>query len=121
MFACYLWTAVLSSLLKTGVVRNQQYLEWLSIASSLDVIEKLLRLIVHRINYNSKQFQNIKDLEVAVRDDWQSLNGSYIRNIYHTIQKHLLAAIDKNGRATKFWDRFKNFIPNKISPFFFSR
>lgn len=77
-------------------------LKWPAKFPDSNFVENVWSLMVRLAYSHGKQFSSSGELKQEIPEVWQGLDASYVRGIYHSTHRRLLAAIDSSGGVTKY-------------------
>lgn len=81
---------------------NIDVLEWPAVSPDLNPIENLWGILVRGVYANGRQFDQIADLEKAIRQCWNDIDLSITKNLVSSMKKRIFNVIKANGAQTKY-------------------
>lgn len=75
---------------------------WPARSPDLNPIENLWGILSRAVYKNNKQYNNVKELENAIRQEWQKINVTTLRNLIGSMQNRVLQVIRRNGGTTSY-------------------
>lgn len=69
---------------------------------SPDLMENLWGILFTAVDGNNKQYSNIKELEKAVRQDWQKMDVITLQKLFFSMKNRVFEVIRHNGGNTKY-------------------
>ena len=77
-------------------------LNWPSCSPDLNIIENVWYYLKARVHRVTDKPRTIDDLKVLIKQEWQNIPLSYIRNLYDSIQRRLDEVIRSKGGYTSY-------------------
>lgn len=77
-------------------------LDWPAKSPDLNIIENVWGQLARAVYADGKQYASVADLEVNVRDAWDAIDLSYLKNLYRSIPKRLISVLERKGRITDY-------------------
>ncbi|GMF57803.1 unnamed protein product [Phytophthora fragariaefolia] len=71
----------------------------------LNIIEKVWRLLAHRVYANGRQFDKPTDLIEQIKLEWSRIDPEYVRKLVTSVPKRLEATRLFIGANTGYWSR----------------
>lgn len=75
-----------------------QLLEWPACSPDLNPIENLWGIIARKVYGNSRQYQTIAELKVAILQSWLDIRSETLRNLVDSMKDRLFDVILKKGK-----------------------
>lgn len=83
------------------VSKNVNVINWPSKSPDLNPIENLWGYLTKRVYSNSRQFNNVNELETAIYHEWNSLDPEYLKTLIDGMSKRIGQVLINNGDFTK--------------------
>uniref|UniRef100_A0A182S022 HTH_Tnp_Tc3_2 domain-containing protein n=1 Tax=Anopheles funestus TaxID=62324 RepID=A0A182S022_ANOFN len=89
-------------LLEIEIVRNRHNVLASGFTKPKSHTKNVWGILVRKIYENGKQFENIRELEVAIRNAWQTLLVQTLKKLTESMPKRIFQVINRNGGHTDY-------------------
>ncbi len=69
-------------------------MKWPARSPDLNTIEKLWEILVCRVYANGRPFNNVRDLEKTIREEWSKISADIRHNLINNIPDRSLMVFD---------------------------
>ena len=77
-------------------------LSWPSCSPDFNIIENVWYYLKARVHRVTDKPRTIDDLKALIKQEWQNITLSYIRNLYDSVQRRLDEVIRSKGGYTSY-------------------
>ncbi|EYB92467.1 hypothetical protein Y032_0193g1383 [Ancylostoma ceylanicum] len=77
-------------------------MDWPACSPDLNPIENLWGILARRVYANARQYSSVAELETAVRQAWDSIESSTLKNLVDGMQRRIFEVIYNKGGPTKY-------------------
>lgn len=83
--------------------RNIGLLEpWPSKSPDLNIIENLWSILARRVYRHGRHYNSKQELKDSIVREWNDINQATVQNLYHSMQRRMIALYDAKGNSTKY-------------------
>lgn len=82
--------------------RGFELLEWPALSTDLNPIENLWGIMAREVYRNGKQYDNIRALEVAIKNTWRKIKLTTLESLINSMPSRLISVIENQGGKTKY-------------------
>ena len=75
---------------------------WPSKLPDLNIIENTWSLLAIKVYKDGRQYESKKELKAAIIEAWEIIDQATIQNLYHSLQRRMIAFYNVKGKWTKY-------------------
>lgn len=77
-------------------------IDWPAKSPDLNIIENVWGILARKVYKDGRQFETIHELQDAIHIAWSQIDRKYIKTLYKSLPRRLIAVIEKKGAQTKY-------------------
>lgn len=81
---------------------NIELLGWPALSPDLNPIENLWGIMTRAVYPNGKQYDSVRELEVAIKTIWREIRLSTLESLVNSMPNRMIAVLENRGGKTKF-------------------
>lgn len=82
--------------------KNVPLLEWPAVSPDLNPVENLWSILSQQVYKNGRQFDTLKDLKEAIKEEWAKIDDSTLHSLINSMPFRLSQVVYNNGDHTKY-------------------
>ena len=75
---------------------NIEVLDWPALSPDLNPIENIWGILVRQVYKDGRQFDNINDLKIAIKQEWNNIDVNILKNLVFSMPNRIFEVIQKN-------------------------
>ena len=75
---------------------------WPARSPDLNPIENLWGILVRDVYADCRQFENVRDLKIAIRNAWNRISNQTLANLVGSMQNRMTETLKMRGNITKY-------------------
>jgi DDE superfamily endonuclease len=77
-------------------------IEWPSLSPDLNPMENLWGILVKKVYYNGKQYDNVIDLENAINQSWEEIETETLTKLISSMHNRMIQVLKNSGNIIKY-------------------
>ena len=75
-------------------------LGWPAKSPDLNIIENVWSILARDVYENSRQFDTVTQLKIAIEQAWERLSPEKLKKLYDSCHRRMISVIQRSGKAT---------------------
>jgi hypothetical protein len=95
---------ILLPAIKTTLDQSEgiQIIVWPSLSPDLNPMENLWGILVKKVYYNGKQYDNVIDLENAINQSWEEIETEILTKLISSMHNRMIQVLKNSGNIIKY-------------------